>query len=134
MLLNRDDQDCLIIKYVFIIFQGQGMNKTINENLVIDCYKNLTAEAEDHKSIYDLTKSEIYSSWQSSVIKELSKFATLTNLVVDAETAEFLGNQNSIIQKYILEIINQKLYAASSKYNFICRSFLIETNVTFGLI
>ena len=112
------------------------MNKTINENLVIDCYKNLTAEAEDHKSIYDLTKSEIYSSWQSSVIKELSKFATLTNLVVDAETAEFLGNQNSIIQKYILEIINQKLYAASSKYNFICRSFLIETNesLTFGLI
>ena len=104
------------------------MNKTINENLVIDCNKNLTSEAEDHKSIYDLTKSEIYSSWQSSVIKELSKFATLTNLVVDAETAEFLGNQNSIIQKYILEIINQKLYTASSKYNFICRSFLIETN------
>ena len=95
------------------------MDKTINEELVLERCKYLTSEAEDHESIYDLTKSDIYSSWQSSVIKELSKFATITNLVVDAETAEFLGNQNSIIQKYILEIINQKLYTASSKYHFI---------------
>ena len=109
----------LIIRYVLNIVQGQGINKTINEKLDIDCHKNLIPEAEDHKSIYDLTKSEIYSSWQSSVIKELSKFASVTNLVVDAETAKFLGNQNSIIQKYILKIFNQKLYSASSKYHFI---------------
>ena len=95
------------------------MDKTINETLVLERCENSTSEAEDHKSIYDLTKSDIYSSWQSSVIKELSKFATITNLVVDAKTAEFLGNQKNLIQKYILEIINQKLYTASSKYHFI---------------
>ena len=109
----------MIIKYVFIIVQGQGINKTTKEKLALDCHKNLIPEAEDNKSIYDLTKTEIYSSWQSSVIKELSKFARLTNLVVDAETAEFLGNQKIIIRKYILEIINQKLYTSSSKYHFI---------------
>ena len=63
-------------------------------------------------------------------MKQLRDFASITNLVVDPKTSEFLANQEGVMKRQNFERIRQALFPSSSKFSFInFRMKLRETNL-----
>ena len=79
------------------------------------CPKNSSNSIEEKDRISELTRKEFYNSWQSSVMKHLPDFASITNLVVDPATSIFLSNQEGVIKKRMMNMVKQEMFSDSSK-------------------
>ena len=74
---------------------------------------------EENVKTSELTAKDFYSSWQTAVMKQLRDFASITNLVVDPKTSEFLANQEGVMKRQNIARIRQELFSGSSKFSFI---------------